>query len=48
MAEFRRSRRLSNGLHMEIDLSAKHIARFCKSFVEKFGQDPAQFSVWVR
>ena len=46
--EFRRPQQLSNGLHLELDFSGKHIARLCKSLVEKFGQDPAQFQVWVR
>lgn len=47
-AEFHRPRQLSNGLPLELDFSGKHIARFCKNLVEKFGQDPAQFQVWVR
>ena len=46
--EFNRPRQLSNGLHLETDFAGKLIARFCKPLVEKFGQDPAQFSVWVR
>ena len=46
--EFHRPQQLSNGLHLELDFSGKHIARLCKSLVEKFGQDPAQFQVWVR
>ena len=46
--EFRRPQQLSNGLHLELDFSGKLIARFCKNLVEKFGQDPAQFQVWVR
>ena len=47
-AEFHRPWQLSNGLHLELDFSGKLIARFCKNLVEKFGQDPAQFQVWVR
>ena len=47
-SEFHRPQQLSNGLPLELDFSGKHIARFCKNLVEKFGQDPAQFQVWVR
>lgn len=47
-AEFHRPRQLSNGLHSELSFTGKQIARLCKPLVERFGQDPARFRVWVR
>ena len=47
-AEFQYPWRLSNGLYLEHHFGGKQIARFCKPLVEKFGQDPAQFRVWLR
>ena len=45
--KFRKPRQLSNGLYLENDYPGKQIGRLCKPLVEKFGQDPAQFRVWL-
>ncbi len=42
------SKQLSNGLYVELQLGWKQICSLCGPLVEKFGQDPAQFRVWVR
>ena len=39
---------LSNGLYVECQWDSRNIARRCGELVEKFGQDPAQFHVWLR
>lgn len=41
-------RQLSNGLYLNLRRDPKYIMRICGPLVEKFGQDPAQFRVWLR
>ena len=43
--KFHGAKKLSNGLYIECNLSAKDIARMCEHLLSKFGQDPAQFHV---
>ena len=40
--------RLSNGLYLERIFDVKTMVRHCGLLLEKFGHDPAQFSVWLR
>ena len=41
-------RPLSNGMFLNLRRDSKYIGRICGPLVEKFGQDPAQFRVWLR
>ena len=41
-------RLLSNGLYIELRWNTAQIPLRCQQLLEKFGQDPAQFQVWVR
>ena len=43
--EFHGAKKLSNGLYIEGNISAKDAARVCEQLLTKFGQDPAQFHV---
>ena len=43
--KFHGAKRLSNGLFLESNRSAKDAARQCGTLLTKFGQDPAQFHV---
>ena len=43
--EFHGAKKLSNGLYIEGNISAKDAARVCEQLLYKFGQDPAQFHV---
>ena len=45
---FKNIKQLSNGLYLECQMGSKLIARRCGPLVEKFGEDPAQFDVWLR
>ena len=45
--EFKSIRNLSNGLYLECHLGSNAIAQRCAPLVEHFGQDPAQFHVWL-
>ena len=44
---FKNIKKLSNGLNLELQLSSGMIAQRCAPLVEHFGQDPAQFHVWL-
>ena len=41
--EFHSAMKLSNGLYIEGNISAKDAARVCEQLLAEFGQDPAQF-----
>lgn len=41
-------KQLSNGLYLNLRRDTRYIMRVCGPLVEKFGQDPAQFRVWLR
>ena len=43
--KFHGAKKLSNGLYIECNLSAKDTARVCEQLLVEFGQDPAQFHV---
>ena len=43
--KFHSAKKLSNGLYIECNFSAKDTARVCEQLLSKFGQDPAQFHV---
>ena len=42
---FHGAKRLSNGLYVETNLSAKRTARMCEELLSEFDQDPAEFHV---
>ncbi len=42
---FKGSKKLSNGLYLDRQLSSKAIARYCGPLLAEFGEDPAQFHV---
>ena len=42
---FHGAKKLSNGLYVETNLSAKRTASLCEQLLVKFGQDPAEFHV---
>lgn len=46
--QFKVVRQLSNGLYAELQLNWKQIRSLSGPLLEKFGQDPAQFRVWLR
>ena len=45
--QFKSNRKLSDGSYIELQWSSKQIGWLCGLLVAKFGQDPAQFRVWL-
>ena len=45
--QFKSNRKLSDGLYLELQWSSKQVGWLCGLLVAKFGQDPAQFRVWL-
>ncbi len=45
---FKNNKRLSNGLYLEAHMGSNTIAQRLEVLVKEFGQDPAQFLVWLQ
>ena len=46
--QFKYGKRLSNGLYIELSWITRNTVRRCVELIAEFGQDPAQFRVWLR